>query len=99
MENDPITLNTFKAKSPIRDQSLYLAIAAGVGAWNETGNAWMMIATIAAWLVTHGYIRSRGVEAAGRFAASLESEPTYHASALMMLPDPDDDSHIGGRDE
>lgn len=84
-------LDRFKAKPPWADLSFWLAVLTSVpmliplvlDAWHsravpDTGALAAAVAPITAWLLLHGYVRGKGVRAAGEYAAAVGPEVVRH---------------------
>jgi hypothetical protein len=82
-----IHLSRFKVRNPLADPAFYTAIGTAVALYHESSNPWAAAASVAAWLMAHGYMRGKAVEAAGMFAANLEAETEL--VGIPMLPEAD----------
>lgn len=94
-------LDRFKAKPPLRDLSFWLAVLTAlpllvplvIDAWRtrtvpDAGALTVAVAPITAWLVLHGYVRGKGVRAAGEYAAAIAPEIVRHELVYGNEADP-----------
>lgn len=83
-----IDLDRFKARNPLLDLTFYAALLTTLAmlvplierAWREkaldAADIGASVAPLTAWLVLHGYVRGKGVEAAGVAQAAAATAPT-----------------------